>query len=140
MNRTDVVVGALFLVLGLYLLISSSGFPPGMGRLPGPGFFPSVVASVVIALSVALLWGALHAAAGTEFRLENRQALAVTVGLLAGFLLLWGVVPFAIRSIVFLALFLRFLGQSWRTAVLVGVALTAAVLAAFQFGLRVSLG
>jgi hypothetical protein len=140
MNRTDVTVGTLFLVLGVYLLISSFSFPPGMGALPGPGFFPTVIAVVVVALSLALLVGGLRTAVGPEFRLENRRALAVTVGLLTGFLLLWGVVPFAVRTLVFLALFLRFLGQTWRAAILVGAVLTAAVLAAFQYGLRVSLG
>jgi putative tricarboxylic transport membrane protein len=140
MNRTDVTVGALFFALGLYLLISSFSFPPGLGALPGPGFFPTVIAVVVVVLSLALLAGGLRTASGPEFRLENRRALAVTVGLLAGFLLLWGVIPFAVRSLVFLALFLRFLGQTWRAAILVGAVLTAAVLAAFQYGLRVSLG
>jgi hypothetical protein len=38
-----------------------------------------------------------------------------------------------------LTLLLRFLGQRWGTSVIVGVALTAAVVGAFQYGLRISL-
>jgi hypothetical protein len=60
-------------------------------------------------------------------------------GLLFAYLLLWGTGLFALRTAVFLALLLRMLGQSWRTSAVVGLTLTAAIVLAFQYGLRVSL-
>lgn len=139
MRRANTVLGGCFLALGVYLLISAWRFPAGMGRLPGPGFFPAVLGAVIVALSVALLAGARRAE-GPGWKLENKAALAMTVALLAGFLLLWGVIPFVVRGFLFVALFLRFLGQPWKVALAAGAVLTAAVVLAFQYGLRVTLG
>jgi hypothetical protein len=52
---------------------------------------------------------------------------------------LWGSGLFALRSAVFLALFLRLLGETWKTSVAVSAVLAAGVTLAFQFGLRISL-
>jgi len=140
MNRTDLAAGAIFLLLGAYVLISSFGFPAGMGPLPGPGFFPAVIGAAILVFALALAAAGLRGAGAAEFRLENRPALAVTVALLAGCLLLWDVVPFAARNLVFVVLFLRFLGQGWRTSLIAGAVMTGAVLLAFQYGLRIDLG
>jgi hypothetical protein len=55
------------------------------------------------------------------------------------YLALWGTGLFPLRTAIFLALLLKFLGQEWRAAVSVSVALTVVATAAFQYGLNVSL-
>jgi hypothetical protein len=111
-----------------------------MGRLPGPGFFPRIIGAVTALLAGGLLWTAVRGGAGEDVSIGGRRALAITVGMLAVYLLLWGVVPFPIRTIAFVTLFLRLVGERWLRAVVVATVLTAAVTAAFQYGLRVSLG
>jgi len=59
--------------------------------------------------------------------------------LTAVYLAMWGTGLFALRTAVFLALFLRLVGQSWRAGVSVSAALTAVAVLAFQIGLRVNL-
>lgn len=139
MKRADSLIGAGFLALSLFLLISAYRFPPGMGRLPGPGFFPAVIGGVMALLSLGLIWTA-RGRRGPAWKLDNKAALAVTVAMLAAFLLLWNTVPFALRSFLFVSLFLRYLGQPWRVSLAAGAALTAGVVLAFQYGLRVMLG
>jgi len=136
-NRSDFVVGAVFLVVGVYLLISSFGFPPGMGPLPGPGFYPGIIGAVIILLAVTLLAGSLRSADKGHFLVENRRAIALTAGLMALYIAFWGVIPFALRTVLFVVVFLRLLGQRWKPAIMVSLVLTAVVLAAFQYGLRV---
>ncbi len=140
-RRGDLGVGAAFLALGLVLVVTGMGFPPGMAGLPGPGFFPVTIGAVVCLLSGALLWQARRTPAGgtAAAPLHDKGRLAVAVALLAGYLLLWGVVPFPLRTFVFLLAFLRLAQERWRSAAAVSAVLTAAVVAAFQFGLRVSL-
>ncbi len=140
-DRKDLAVGAVCLGLGLTLVATGLRFPSGVGGLPGPGFFPVAIGAVVCLLSAALLWQARRGgAAGTKAEpLHGKRRLAAALSLLAGYLLLWGAVPFALRTFVFLALFLRLAQERWRSAAVVSAALTAAVVAAFQFGLRVSL-
>ena len=137
MNRTDLAVGLIFLLLGICLLVSSFGFPPGMGPLPGPGFYPGIVGAAIMLLAASLVAGSLRSAGVGSFAVENRRAIAVTAGLLALYIALWGVIPFAIRTVLFVVVFLRLLGQRWKPAIAVSLVLTAVVLAAFQYGLRV---
>lgn len=138
-NRTDLVVGALFLALGLYLAVSASALPSGSGGLPGAGFFPRIIGIVMALLSAALLVNTLRGASTTTFDLSHGRVIGGVVGLTFVYLLLWGTGLFALRTFIFLVLFLRFLEQSWRASLTVSGALTAAIAAAFQFGLRVSL-
>jgi hypothetical protein len=140
MKRSDVWVGGAFLMLGLGVLVASFGFPPGMGRLPGPGFFPAVIGAAITCLSLALLWSAFRNPARESAAIGGRKTMVITIGLLTVFLALWGVVPFPVRTLIFVALFLRLVGETWLRSVVVAAVLTTAVVLAFQYGLRVSLG
>ena len=145
MNRTNLAVAICFIFLGGFLAATSSGLPEGLGGLPGPGFFPQVIGVVVLLLGVSLVVQTVRrdaAAAGEEeahFLIENRGAIAGAIGLTFLYLALWGTGLFALRTGVFLSLFLKFLGQSWKASIAVAVVLTVTVTAAFQMGLRVSL-
>lgn len=141
-DRDRILAGG-FLTLGIGLVASSFALPEGVGRLPGPGFFPRLIGGAMLLLSLTLLWqsrrtapaaGAADAAAATDVR-----GVLGAIGLLALYLLLWGTGLFALRTIVFLLLLLRFLGQPWKTALAVAVPVTVAVVLAFQVGLGVSL-
>ena len=139
MKRTNLAVSALFLALGGYLIFSATRFPPGMGRLPGPGFFPGVVGAVIAALAAVLLLAALRGKQAPEVCFENGKTLAAAIALLLAYLLLWGGVNFVLRTAVLLVLFLRLAGERWRSALVVSLTLTIAVVLAFQYGLRVDL-
>jgi putative tricarboxylic transport membrane protein len=140
MNRVDFVVGALFLALGVWLAAASAALPAGMGRLPGPGFFPGIVGGAIALLSALLIATALRGRAGAAFEFENARKLAGAAGLLLLYLLLWDRVPFEIRTAAFLAVLLRVFGERWRSAAAVSLVLTAAVGLAFRYGLRVTFG
>jgi hypothetical protein len=140
MNRINLLVAAVFGALGIYLAITAWQMPAGMGRLPGPGFFPGIIGAAMLLLCLLLLAGQVRGvAAGPPAAFANAKSLAVTAALLAAYLLLWGQVPFAVRTVVFVILFLRLLGQRWRSALAVALVLTAGVVLAFQYGLRVNL-
>ena len=139
MSRSSLAVAAAFLLLGIYLVGSASWLPAGVGGLPGPGFFPRVIGSVTILLALGLLIQTARRRGGGGLGLANARGIGGTIGLLFLYLLFWGSGWFALRTAVFLALLLRFLGQRWTASVAVGLALTAAVVGAFQYGLRISL-
>ncbi len=138
MKRANYLVAGSFLALGVYLLVSGMLLPAGMGRAPGPGFFPELIGAVIVLLALSLfLETSRLKAAG--FELGNPRAVAGAIGLTFLYLLLWGTGLFPLRTAVFLALLLRFLGQRWKASLSVAAILAAAVTLAFQFGLRVSL-
>ena len=139
MSRKELIVGTAFLVLGAALVVSSYALPAGLGRLPGPGFFPRVIGGVMTLLSFALLWRARQGEETANAAPADLRTVLGVVGLLFLYLLLWGTGLFPVRTAVFLLVLLRFLGQSWRSGLTVSLSLTAAIVLAFQIGLRVSL-
>lgn len=141
MFRTNLIVAAGFALLGSYLIASALSLPPGVGRLPGPGFFPGVIGAVIVLLAGALFAQTMRARGvpRSDWRIENGKAIAGAIGLIFVYLLFWGTGLFALRTAVFLALFMRFMDQPWKQSALVSLALSAVVVAAFQYGLHVSL-
>lgn len=139
MTRSDAVTGGAFLALGVALITSGLSLPPGVGGLPGAGFFPQAIGAMMALLACGLL---LKGRAGTDADspgISNGRQVAGTAALLCGYLLLWGTGLFLVRTTVFLALMLRFLGQKWVPAMGYAAALTAVVYLAFNTGLNVSL-
>jgi hypothetical protein len=139
MSRPDRIVAAAFAVLAGLLLLGSWLLPPGIGRLPGPGFFPGSIGGVMLALSTALLVRPSAAeSAGSLLRGDMRLA-GIAALITFAYLALWGSGFFFLRTVLFLYLFLRILGEKPRNGVAVALVLTAAVTLAFQYGLLVSL-
>lgn len=137
MERSDVVAGGLFLALGIALLATGAAFPAGVGGLPGAGFFPQIIGGVTALLAGALVMNSR--AGGSPVEIENFRHVAGALGLLGLYLLLWGTGFFVIRTAVFLALLLRFLGQRWMPAAACSTVLTVFAYLAFDTGLNVTL-
>jgi protein-S-isoprenylcysteine O-methyltransferase Ste14 len=138
-NPVNAIVGLLGLLLGVALLISAQFLPAGMGNLPGPGYFPSLIGSAIALLSAGVLWTAVRAPEKPKWEGGNFRLMGLAVLLTGGYLLLWGVAPFLVRTPIYLFA-LMMLGRTrlW-SAVVVSIVLTLFTLGAFEYGLRVSL-
>ena len=139
MIRRDMAAGGLFLALGLALVASGHGFPPGVGGLPGAGFFPQAIGGFMSLLAIGVLARRGETGDDTSVSTANLRQVAGTAALLGAYLLLWGTGFFAARTAVFLLLTLRFLGQRWIPALGYSAILTAFAYLAFDAGLNVSL-
>ena len=139
MSRPDRIVAAAFAVLAALLLLGSWLLPPGIGRLPGPGFFPGSIGAVMLALSVALLVRPSAAESAGSLLRGDMRPVAFAVLMTFAYLALWGTGFFFLRTVLFLYLVLRILGERPRAGVAVALVLTAAVTLAFQYGLHVTL-
>jgi hypothetical protein len=139
MIRPDRIVAAAFVALAGLLLLGAWFLPPGIGRLPGPGFFPASIGGVMLALSLALLIRPAPAeSAGSLLRGDLRQA-GIAALITFAYLALWGTGFFFLRTVLYLFLFLRLLGERPRAGIAVALVLTATVVLAFQYGLHVTL-
>ncbi len=139
MDRSSCIAAAGFTALGAYLVVSGGGFPAGAGGLPGAGFFPQTIGALMVLLALGLLFKARERSGTTGFAFVNAAQTAASAGMLLIYLALWGTGFFPLRTALFLTLFLKFLGQRWRSAAGVSLVLTAVVTAVFQYGLNVSL-
>ena len=135
MKTCDLIVAGCFLALAIALAASSYALPAGAGRVPGSGFFPRTIGLLMGFLGLLLLADAWRTEP-QRLPLGDLRAVSSAAGLTLVYLLAWGVGPFALRTVIFLTLFLRLVGQSWRQSASVATALTIFVALAFQGGLR----
>ena len=91
----------------------------------------------MLALSIPLLFRGGQPAAETSA--DGWLQTGMVAGLTLVYLLLWGSGFFAVRTVIFLAVLLKLLGENWKSSVGVSATLTVVVVAAFQYGLRVNL-
>ena len=132
-NVSELLLAGGFLIFGLYLITSGLRFPKGAG------FFPLALGGVTTLLSCGLFLQTFRTNAGTMFAVGNLGILLGVVLLIGGYLSLWGMGSFALRTFILLAILLRMLRESWRTGITVSAVLTIGVTLAFKHGLHVSL-
>ena len=139
MVREDVVAGGAFLLVGAGLIASGTGFPDGVAGLPGAGFFPQAIGTMMAALAISLGVRSLRRAPVGPKSAADMGAVAVVAALLLVYLALWGSGFFFARTAVFVLVTLRFFGQRWLPATAFSVVLAAFVYLAFDVGLNVNL-
>jgi hypothetical protein len=129
----DIALAIVFLCLGLALVVNGVRLPSGAG------FFPKVLGCAVIGLSIALLVQGVRMRVPYTFSVGHPRVIVSLIVLTSAYLLLWGVGWFPLRTLIFLLLFLRMLGDTWRVSVAVSTVLVVGVTATFQYGLNISL-
>ena len=137
--RSDTITGGAFLALGIAFVASGLALPPGVGGLPGAGFFPQVIGAVMALLACGLLLQCRGEERRAPSGIGNVKQVAGTAALLLGYLSLWGTGFFAVRTAVFLAVTLRFLGQKWAACWGFAAVLTVVIYLTFNTGLNITL-
>lgn len=138
----DLGLGITLTAVGLAFVAGGWGMPPGVGGIPGPGFFPILVGGALTLLGCTLAASARSAHGllweGGWHHAPTRQVLAI-VALLAAYAAVWHVVPFLVRTPPLLLAILRVSGGGWLRASVVAVVTTGVLAVVFDVLLRVRL-
>ena len=130
------VAPALLLALGVAALVTARGMGLGELTAPGPGLWPGVVAALLTATAVALLF--LDPADDYEAWTAGTARIAVGLAGLALFVLLFETIGFIIPAFLLLAGWLRFFGdESWRMSLFLALAGAVVLHLVFVIGLGV---
>ncbi|WP_413733446.1 tripartite tricarboxylate transporter TctB family protein [Sodalis sp. RH21] len=60
MRRADVAFGTVVIIVAAAVLVISLQMPFYLNNVPGPGFLPRIIASVLVILGILLVWQSLH--------------------------------------------------------------------------------
>src|SRR5688500_11659447 len=132
---SQVAAALVTLAVGLLGAVLAHGYGLGSLRRPGPGLWPLIVSTVIIALSVVLLVIGRQLTDSEKF---SRSSILPLVGLVTfvGFGFLLPVIGFEIPALLLSIVWLRFLGgETWRSTIAVSVVTVAAFYALFLYGL-----
>jgi hypothetical protein len=147
MALKNIVAAGVLLVLGaaygsLALLLPVRDLP----NLPGPSFFPLLIAALVVGLSLALLWQGVQGLRGGAVRPDlgdvDRKP-AVMLAAFAAYLAALPLAGFLVASIPFAALLIRLFGGRNRlllAAVSIGLPIFLFVLFREVFGIILPTG
>jgi putative tricarboxylic transport membrane protein len=136
-NRTDVIAGALLIIVGIGVGIESIRLKLGTPLTPQPGFFPFIGSVLLIGLAVILLVQGLRRRDGSaqssgEVVGELRRPLVLIVSLCV-YTAALKYVGYVLPTMVLVAVILRVLGvMSWK--VLTVTSLGLSVVAYLLFG------
>jgi hypothetical protein len=80
--RQDLIGGCLSVALGAFVLVAASNYPMGSLLRMGPGFFPCVIAVLIMLLGSALIVGGLRQnSCASSVRVQWRSILAIGSGI-----------------------------------------------------------
>jgi putative tricarboxylic transport membrane protein len=147
MKISDAVFGAVFLLVGIVVVIHVQGFPRIPGQQVGPGLFPGLIATGLAACGVLLMVSGYRKRAAepwyetAEWMRSGRHfvAFAAIVGGVVAYVFLANAVGFLIVSPLLLWMWFTVLGVPRRRAVIVAVVATLFIWYAFYKLLRVPL-
>ncbi len=140
MSLVDRVAGLLAIMGGVLLLFTGWQLDIGNSKLPGPGFFPVLIALAMGALGVRLF---LHPGAEESSPVSGVSrwgSLAIALFSVVIYALVLSEVGFLISTFVLLAVQLRWVEkQTWRTSLITAFMASAISLLLFRVVLKVPL-
>ncbi|MET3903313.1 tripartite tricarboxylate transporter TctB family protein [Paenarthrobacter sp. 4246] len=131
-------IGA-FVVVGVYVLVSSLDLGLWTSLGPGPGMFPFAMGGLLVAMSAIWLVQELRQPSETASGVDRGLVIAVVVSLalLAGVMDLIG---FQLSMFIFLMYHLKIRGRrGWISSLIIALAGSAGAFYAFNYGLNVAL-
>ena len=147
MKINDAIFGAIFLLLGVVVVVHVQAFPRIPGQQVGPALFPGLISSALAVCGVLLIVSGIRRR-GTEPWGETADwmrsgrhliAFATIVGGVVAYVLLADVVGFLIIAPILLFVWMKVLGVSRKQSVVVAIVATLLIWYAFYKLLRVPL-
>jgi putative tricarboxylic transport membrane protein len=143
----DAIFGAVFVLLGLVVIVHVQGFPRIPGQQVGPGLFPGLIAAAFVVCGVVLIISGIRKRATepwhetADWMRSGRHfiAFASIIGGVVAYVALANMVGFLIVAPVLLWLWFTTLGVRRTAAVVVAVVATLVIWYAFYKVLRVPL-
>jgi putative tricarboxylic transport membrane protein len=108
-RRVDVIAGSIFVAVGVFVLVQSLKLSFYIDEVPGPGFFPTVLAVALMICGGLLILMALTGSSKEEFELPTRgqaqRSLGLWLAILAASILV-GVIGFLAAMFLLVAVIL----------------------------------
>jgi len=136
---TNLVIALLVVLLGGAAMAGSLRLGVGSLAAPGPGTWPAVVSAVLVMLGLALAVRVRHTDDAERFTRSGLLVLAA-VASMAVFVAVVGTIGFEVPTALLAFVWLRLLGrESWRTSIVVSLAVTFALYLIFVGALDVTI-
>ncbi|GEM_PF-1600893 len=135
MLNADVIFSLISIGIGIWYYVQSLSFPPGIGNVPGPAFYPQLVFYVWMILSILLFISGIRKKK-TYFSYElndPRVKRAISVIIITFlYLFLWGKGRFVLNTTVYLGTVMLILGERLIQAIVASLVISIFVYYVFN--------
>ncbi|MCB7318848.1 tripartite tricarboxylate transporter TctB family protein [Lacrimispora sp. 210928-DFI.3.58] len=106
MKKGNMTLAGVFSLLAILVIIQSSFYPKGQDGIPGPGFFPIIIAVLMLAASISLIITTLRMLPEEDVplglsSLDNKRAYAA-MGIMVLYVIVMPVLGFCVTSFLLL--------------------------------------
>jgi putative tricarboxylic transport membrane protein len=140
MSRVDRGVGIAALLGGILLAVAGWRLDPGTSKLPGPGFFPLLIACTMGGLGVWLFLRPGSEEQPVSPEASRWSAFAIALVSIFGYTMVLNELGYLVATFALLAVQLRWVErQTWSTSIWTAVIASAVSLIVFRVLLKVPL-
>jgi putative tricarboxylic transport membrane protein len=141
--NSEIIFSLIMILVALFFFVFSLNFPPGTSDgVPGPKYFPMLLATMLFILSVVSIvvnYGKKENYFIWEKIKSNFKPLLKVVVAFIVFVVMWKYIPFYISALIFLLILSHIFKLRMRTAILYSVVLTGLLFIMFTYGFGISL-
>jgi putative tricarboxylic transport membrane protein len=140
MKKGNLIVAGIFTTLSLFIIIMAFKLPAAKNGVPGPGYWPIMIALVMLVASITVGIQALASKDDTPLFLAGSDHIRVYISMGALVVYLVGIyyIGFCVSTFIMLYGFITWFGNyRWYFRLVTAFAITAIVYTVFQFVLHV---
>lgn len=106
MKKGNLILAGVFSLLGVATIIRSVSYPAGQDGIPGPGFFPIIIAVLMLLASASLVFTSLRTKPEADVALklltaDNKRAY-LTMGIMVVYVIVMPLLGFCVTSFLLL--------------------------------------
>lgn len=145
MKKGNMILAGVFSLLAILIIIQSSFYPKGQDGIPGPGFFPIIIAVLMLAAAVSLIITTLQMTPEEDISLgllstDNKRAYAA-MGSMILYVIIMPLLGFCVTSFLLLFGMIKWLsGYRYAACCAASAGVIAMIYVVFHMVLHVSLG
>lgn len=144
MKKGNLIFTGIFSLLAVLVIFVSSSYPKGQDGIPGPGFFPILIAILMLLGCASLLITSLKMDEQEDISLElsskDNRRVYLTMAILVAYVAVMPVVGFCLTSFLFLSGMIRWFGKySMGKCCMISAVIVALIYGIFGMVLHVSL-
>lgn len=115
MKKGNMTLAGVFSLLAILVIIQSSFYPKGQDGIPGPGFFPIIIAVLMLAASISLVITTLRMLPEEDVplglsSLDNKRAYAA-MGIMVLYVIVMPILGFCVTSFLLLFAMIKWLSD-----------------------------
>jgi len=145
MKKGNLTLAGVFSLLAVLTIIQSSFYPKGQEGIPGPGFFPIIIAVLMLAAAISLTITSLRMLPEDNIPLkllsdDNKRAY-IAMGIMVLYLIVMPLIGFCVTSFLLLFGMIKWLSDyKYGVCCLISAGIIGLIYVVFGMVLNVSLG